>query len=593
MTARAMAVLGALSVVSIAGGTRYIALLLIVLKVLLLLSLLFVPGFLLLKLIKKDYFSNDEAFLLATPASIVVYVLIFIPLYCVKSHFIWYLIFNCAFVTVATAAAYRKKMVAEILRISPVLKYGFLMVALSSVIALSFVSVNMTNPEKELNNWVAVGHRGLHDLPGDNNLQYDTATVFAQYKPPWVWPNNDTPWTMGDRPPLLGVLNGIIMLSLNKRPYSFWNYLIVGITFNSLFLLPLSMLAKRIFNRPATAYLAVISVFLNIFIFINIYFTWPKLLAVFFLLTLIVYLWDRELSPATASIGGAVFALGALGHGNVLLTLPVVILSYIAFAVIRGKKTYLLYFFVSFLILYSPWSLYKIRHQEINTSNLIGHYIPASKHSESLYQRVSDFIQDYPIEKQFERRVALLLDAIRENRIYETLRVLQSGDIAGYLNGVYPDVFYHPVTALGEMQVLLTIIMLIFYIVKSLYRKKATPFDIKMLTTFIFLAISSYAFNVLIKWTPPNTHELPYTELIILIAAVSGITFSFGAVLRWFSFGWIFMNFTYYVIASSLRHDFAVFDFFNIVVFTAVAAMVWLVHYFSQNQTTTDEGGNG
>ncbi|WP_420266751.1 hypothetical protein [Candidatus Magnetominusculus dajiuhuensis] len=581
MTASAIAVPGALAVVSIAGGTRYIVLLLIVLKVLLLLSLLFIPGFLLLKLIKKHYFSNDEAFLLAAPASIIVYVLIFIPLYCVKSHFIWYLIFNCAFVISVTAAAYRKKMVAEILRIGPALKYGFLMVALSSVIALSFVSVNMANPEKELNNWVAVGHRGLHDLPGDNNLQYDTATVFAQYKPPWVFP--DHKWTMGDRPPLLGVLNSIIMLSLNKRPYSFWNYLIVGITLNSLFLLPLSVLAKRIFNRPAAAYLAVISVFLNVFIFINVYFTWPKLFAVFFLLTLIVYLWDRELSPTTASIGGAVCALGALSHGNVLLTLPVVILSYIAFAAIRGKKTYLLYFFVSFLILYSPWSLYKIRHPEINTSNLIGHYIPAGKHSESLYQRVSDFIQDYPIEKQLERRVAFLLGAIRENRIYETLRVLQSGDIAGYLNGVYPGVFYHPVTALGEMQVLLTIIMLIFYIIKSLYRKKATPFDIKTLAAFIFLAILSYAFNVLIKWTPPNTHELPYTELIILIAAVSGVTFSFGVALRWFSFGWIFLNFTYYVIASSLRHEFAVFDFFNIVVFMVVAAMVWLAHYFSQN----------
>ncbi|MBF0555049.1 MAG: hypothetical protein HQK96_10925 [Nitrospirae bacterium] len=589
MAARGIAILIALSVISITGGARYVALLSIILKVLLILSFLFIPGFLLLKLIKKDYFSNDEAFLLAAPASIIVYVLIFIPLYCVKSYFIWYLVFNCAFVISVIAAAYRKKIAAEILHISPALKYGVLMVALSSVIALSFISVNAKNPEKELDNWVVSAKRGLHDLPGDNNLQYDTAVVFAQYKPPWVWPNNDAPWTMGDRPPLLGVVNSIIMLSLNKRPYSFWNYLIVGITLNSLFLLPLSVLAKRIFNRPAVAYLAVMSVFLNIFIFINIYFIWPKLLAVFFLLTMIIYLWDRELSPATASIGGALFALGALSHGNVFLSLPVLMLSYIAFAVIRKKKTYLLYFFISFLILYSPWSLYKIKHPEINTNNLIGHYIPASKHSEgnpdSIYQRVSDFVQDYPIEKQFERRIHFFMTIIRETRIYETLCVLQSGNIAGYLNGVYPAVFYYPVTAWGEMQVLLTIMILTFCLVKSQFLKGATypmPFNIKIVMALIVLIMLSYTFNVLIKWTPPGNHELPYTELIIMIAAVSGITFSFNAALKWFSFSWILLAFTYYIIATSLRHEFPVFDFFNIVVFVGVAAMVWLTHYFSQ-----------
>ncbi|MCG6553551.1 MAG: hypothetical protein L7F77_14605, partial [Candidatus Magnetominusculus sp. LBB02] len=132
------------------GGSRYVLLLSIFLKVLLILSLLLIPGFLLLKLVKKGYFSNNMAFLLAAPASIFVYGLIFIPLYSVHSHFIWYLIFNSAYIISVIYVAYMKMIIPEILNISPTLKYGLMMAVLSSVIALCFLSVNINNPEKEM-----------------------------------------------------------------------------------------------------------------------------------------------------------------------------------------------------------------------------------------------------------------------------------------------------------------------------------------------------------------------------------------------------------------------------------------------------------
>jgi hypothetical protein len=121
--------------------------------------------------------------------------------------------------------------------------------------------------------------------------------------------------------------------------------------------------------------------------------------------------------------------------------------------------------------------------------------------------------------------------------------------------------------------------------VKRLLLKETTgqwPFDIRIILFFITFSLSSYAFNIFIKWTIPRNHELVYIELIFMIVILSGISFSFGSVLKWFSFGWMFLAFTYFITETSIQHKFPIFDFNNVVVFAGVAVMVWLTHYFSK-----------
>jgi hypothetical protein len=284
--------------------SKYVVLFGTTFKILLFLFALFVPGFFLLKLLKKNYFDNNTAFLLAAPTSITLFSIIFIILQIFKSPPLWYFVFNIGVTILIISMAYKNKITKEILYIDNTLKYGFILIVIGAVMATSYIAVNTDNPTQEVNTWTIPANRGFNHLPSDNGLQYDTAMVFANYRQPWSWGLHD--WTMGDRPPLLGVVNATIALSLatpaallfNLKPivYPFWYYEIIGIVLNLLFILPLTFLARKVFNNEKTIYFVPLAVLLNGFIFLNIYFTWPKLLATYFALLSIAFLFSRPIS---------------------------------------------------------------------------------------------------------------------------------------------------------------------------------------------------------------------------------------------------------------------------------------------------------
>jgi len=243
--------------------------------------------------------------------------------------------------------------------------------------ASSYVVVNMTEPQKNIN-WWTIANRDLHNLPPDNNLQYDTAKTFANYRKPWSWGPNR--FNMGDRPPLMGVLNSITALTLLiPRDYSFWYYEILGIILNILFLLPLVYIVNKLFKDSKVVYFVPLAVLFNVFMFLNIYYTWPKLFGAYFILLSVAFLMHKKMSILTASIAGGLCGLGNVTHSAAVLSLPMLFVFYSIYLFAKLKLNYFKFvavFVGVFLLVNLSWVIYKQAHPEINTSRLIYHYMP-------------------------------------------------------------------------------------------------------------------------------------------------------------------------------------------------------------------------
>jgi len=491
----------------------------------------------------------------------------------------------------------------EILYIDNTLKYGFILIIIGAVMATSYIAVNTDNPTQEVNTWTIPANRGFHQLPIDNNLQYDTAMVFANYRQPWSWGPND--WTMGDRPPLLGVVNATIALSLatpsellfNLKPivYPFWYYEIIGIVLNLLFILPLTFLAKKVFNNEKAIYFVPLAVLLNGFIFLNIYFTWPKLLATYFALLSIAFLFSRPISVINIFINGWLWALAALSHGGAILSLPVLFIFYSIYLLRKIKLTlylkYLMIFMTAFVIFQSPWTVYKKMHPAIDTVKLYFFYIPTefwpqeclSFASQNTLTAMMKFLQAYPLEQQLSVRWENLKQVITQNAIPSTINAMMSGNWKEYHDILYMAEFLYPITAIGEVQILLSIAILVSYLLIYILKRQrlSLPFNMKLMSLAIAFVLMSYLFNILIKWLPSHNHKMPYLELIIAIAIFAGISFSVRYIMM-FSLGMISIRFGYYLIYSSIQHNYHIFDFFNVVVIISAILVIYLANRFCQ-----------
>jgi len=487
---------------------------------------------------------------------------------------------NGGLIVTLISLAYKRRLLGEIFKVDNVYKYGLLLILIGATIAICFVSVNTTIPKYDISGWTKIAERGLSpSLPADNELQYRTAEVFIKNLPPWT----SGVWTMGDRPPLMGVINSILILStFNDKVYFYWHYEIIGIVLNILFILPCSVISKRIFKEPKVFYAVPLAVLLNVFIFVNIYYTWPKLMSIYFILVSIVLFLYKKIGYLTMSIAGILWGLTSLSHGGAIFSLPILFFLCIVFLIKLKKIKYIIPFIVFFLLLQSPWIIYKKLNPTIDTNHLIYHYIPTEKFPGEPIKTISSFFKEYPIEKQLEHRFKGLKELIKKNCIYAACRSLLTGNLMIYYDDLNRREFHRPIIAIGEFQILLCIpILLYFIIVYFLFKQEKilSNFNIKLISFFFCFVILSYIFNVFLKWVERVNHCLPYLELILAVMIVSGISFSLVKPIRIFSFSLIIIRFLYYVIDSSLNLKFQIFDFFNVAVITGVVIMIYLSQY--------------
>jgi len=540
---------------------------------------LIVPGFYSLKILNKRYFTNNIAILLSYPASIIAFGLIWIILQIFSSPPIVYPIINGCFVIAVLSLAYKKNLSGNIFKIGEIYKYGLLLVLIGAIVAASFVSVDTKNPKHEIVHCSLIPK--LHPMPHDNELQYKTAKVFIKNSAPWA----SRYWTMGDRPPLMGIINSIWAFStLNTDKYEFWYYEMIGIVLNILFIFPCVIISKKLFKDQNIFYLVPLAILLNVFIFLNIYYTWPKLMGAFFpLASIALLLIKKRIEYFTMSIVGILWGLGYLCHPGVILTLPVLFVFYLISSINFKKIKYFIPFFIFFFLLQSPWIIYKKFHPRIDTNHLLYHYLPTESYRGHPLKTIIHFFKEFPLEKQLKHRFNMLKAFIQNENIYIGLPDIFTGHIGDYYKKLFNREFRIPIIAMGELQILLSIGILFFCLVKSfLFKQGMTPTHLnkRLILFFLSFVILSYAFNAFFKWTFSYNHELPYVELILGIIIVSGFSFSFNRTIRILSFSLIAFRFGYYVIQISITNGYQIFDFFNVIVFLGIIAEIYLSHYY-------------
>jgi hypothetical protein len=534
------------------------------------------PGFYLLRLVNKIHFNIASAFLLSLPVTIGLYCLIFLILYNLHAPTLLY-----TFVCIGTTAgimimAQFKGHLKDIKEIGSTLKLGIGYVIIGTIVALSYVVVNTDNPRQDVTQ-LSVAQRGFHSLPIDNRLQYDVAKTFANHRPPEScrWDN----WHISDRPPLLGLINAFVALAItNPKGYPYWEYQIVSTFLNVIFLLPLTSISVALFNNRKAAFLLPIAVFFNGFLFLNTYYTWPKLFGVFFPLTSFALMLEAGIDLRTMTTTGLLWGMGSLCHTGVILSAPIFIFLYLLFPLKNKKFYYLIPCLLCIVLVNLPWAFYKSAYAIDRNVLLKTHYVPGAKFEKPLAEGILAFMEETPPKEQIKHRLANVRKLFAWKVVEPAFSALISGDWKNYHRFTYVNEFYHPLAAVGPFQIMIcALIGLILAITKISGHSTIGDFlDIKLLTFFFLFIVISYMFNAFAKWTEPINHELPYTELVLATGVLAGVSLSYCSILRWLSMGLILLRFGHYLIYTSIRHKFYVLDFFNVCIIFGAVLMLFL-----------------
>lgn len=126
-------------------------------------------------------------------------------------------------------------------------------------------------------------------------------------------------------------------------------------------------------------------------------------------------------------------------------------------------------FITAFIIFQSPWTAYKKMHPAIDTVQLYFFYIPTefwpqeglSFASKNTLTAMMKFLQAHPLEQQLSVRWENLKQVIMQNTIPDTINAMMSGNWKAYHDKLYPAEFFYPITAIGEVQILLSIVILV------------------------------------------------------------------------------------------------------------------------------------
>ncbi len=535
-----------------------------------------IPGYLLLRAYSKNHMNSDMLLLYCTPASIAVLLILFLPLQLVQAPSIIYQLASIATVIFL----FRKAKSAHGLVVSGEPSVGArkagILVMLATVISTSFILTGLSQ-ETDLASWIIPARKSFHSLPVDNNLQFETARVFIKYTEPW-----SGSWGMGDRPPLQGVINAF-MAHLASGKLEFSSYQMYSTFLNVLFLLPLFFIFRKLFQREQTALLSTLLAYLSYFIFLCSYFVWPKLFAVYFILLSIYTIWHWGNTRLSLAVAGALWSLGFLCHGGAILSLPPIMGIYFLYLIWKKRKNEIknisIFLFV-FVLIYSPWAVYKKLYPEINTGRLLTQYIPGE--GDSFVEKIKDALEKHPIQEQLNLKFNNLYEFLfTRHEFPASVRSLFEGsihEIYGYLN--YGQFFY-PISAVGEINILIAFFVIIISgLIYLLSDKKILPLGVNIQSVFfLFMAVfCSYLFNIMAKFRDTiDNHEISMIELVILTGLLPGIILSFSRIAGLFITILIVSRFAYVIIYSPLRHDNSAVDFFNVVIVSTVIAAFWII----------------
>ncbi len=554
-------------------------------RVLAIWAVLIIPGFYLARLLARRALSADVCLLIAPLVTIACAAFLFLCIYPGGAPRITYAVAIVAGLSALLVQAVRTGALGDITRVHATSAMILGLAAAASVMALLFSGAGFTDPQTGVISWEVVAKRYLWPLPCDNKLQYDTATVFLTGAPPWKWDSEAAWWTMGDRPPLMGILNAVYGSALDGA-LSYWDYQVNGTILNTLFLLPLGGLAMGLFRKRSVALGIIALSSLHTYIFMNLYFTWPKTAGLYCSLCalLIATARFRGAWQARFALAGAAAGLGSLFHAGAILSLPA-LCAYI-FCItwrrpVREKILSVALFAAIALALQAPWAVYKKVHPEIDTNKLMYHYmpdefVPKANYSRNIRDALARFFRETPLEVQIRHRLDNVKRFFAPPFQFEMRPVLR-GNWSTYLSRFGEKEFAYPLSAIGAVPISGAAVLLLVRLLHAL-RRGSIGFirrDLAIITV-LSIALISYLLNIAARWGGPGNHELPFLELCVLMLCIWGYCWRYSGLLGVFLLAAAAFRWLFFTITVLTRNAIPVFDLYygTSVILALVIALV-------------------
>jgi 4-amino-4-deoxy-L-arabinose transferase-like glycosyltransferase len=533
-------------------------------------------------------------------------------------HQIIYLFVILTAGTLAISSKIRK----DISGLSGACKVGCLFTFLSALISVCFIATGHVNPADTIQGCSEVALRNpLHPMTVDNGIQYYLGLTLANHLDVHTFDSVWGVWIVNifDRPPLMGMLYAIELLAAGSSSTAlYWDYQILGIVLNSLYLIPLYFLLSRLFQDRRMAGWIAAATLLNIFIFTNTWYTWSKLMSAFFILTaLSCVLSCNDFRWRNAFSTGVCCGLAILSHGCAILSIPCLML-YQGVALWRRDKSFrrvfvigglIIIFLATLLVVQLPWEIYKVRNspdrqyllkyhyfsnitfnytstKDINPDsvNVNGHKfydiysIDKFMTTTSLNDWIKAFFQSTSLQEQFQHRLHNLSISLYDKGFAELFSTIMSGGWNSYFSSDYWLIFFNQLFAIGPLNVLFNVLFLVIFFIRGRIAshdgRNTLNTDMPRLLILLSFVIISLIFNILLKWSLPKNHELPYLELVLSIALMAGFAFYLHPFVRIVLMTFIGLRFFHYVYCATVAHGYSIFDFFSIAMVTAVIAVL-------------------
>jgi len=519
--------------------------------------LLVLPGYFVLRLSAARFVDNETALILAVPATLLILFIPFEALYLLqaKTGYMTLAFWSC--LVLILLLSLKKNAIHDLVPAISNQRLAIIIVFATAVFAACYICAGIPSHDLSTLDPVFIAQRKCFNfIPcADNSLQYTTAEVFIRHTPPWAAGG----WTMGDRTPLMALVNAFISFFIAPAFYSYKTYQLVGTLLNALFLWPCVLFVKRWFPGRFLAVLVALSVVFNPFLFFNVFYTWPKLFSAYFGLLAVFFMMRLAPSVTAGLTAGVLWSLAVLSHSGAVMTLPV-FLSAFAIKALRqcGLKKCLVWGLVlllSFAAVQLPWSCYKKAHPSINTSLLFYlHYVPKEASTpDTSGAQMSDAVRKFP---------AYILNGKHLRHRFNNLKLLLATDISEYLKGCTDEekkaydtpflpTFMTPYCAIGKWVLLWFAVAAAWRAVRRRRLREMQYHQAVLEMVLIMgLGILSYGLNTFLKWTLPHIHELPYMELTLMVIIMHGVILSSNSLIKWTGFGLIGARFIYYLWAA-------------------------------------------
>ena len=154
---------------------------------------------------------------------------------------------------------------------------------------------------------------------------------------------------------------------LGSSLYNFWISQIISTVANSIFILPAYIIAKQLFGKKV-AFMSIIFMSLNLFLFYQSIYPWPKNLSSYFILLMLYFLFLKFGDINSYILAGIFAGLGYLAHPMALFF---IVPSFLVLTINHGIFQPRQYLFIIFLgILVLPYFLWMYFHTESISSKM-------------------------------------------------------------------------------------------------------------------------------------------------------------------------------------------------------------------------------